>query len=165
MTQPPQNPPVVEAPGATSTTRPVPVTTKPKAAPRIDEGVPGAVPAGPTSVEVNIGEQRLLLYKDGKLFRSVHVSTGSGRHYCEKGKCGVDTPRGRFRIYTRIAGWRTSQLGKLYNPLYFSGGYAIHGAGSVPNYPASHGCIRISIATANWLPRVIPNGTPVWVHD
>ncbi len=39
-----------------------------------------------------------------------------------------------------------SYLGELYNPYYFLGGYAIHGSPSVPNYPASHGCIRVT----NW---------------
>ena len=108
----------------------------------------------------------LTLYKNGSAFRTVHVSTGSGKRYCEKGSCGVArTPRGRYRIYNRIGGWRTSRLGQLFNPLYFTGGFAIHGAGSVPNYPASHGCVRVTMATARWLPGAVPNGTPVWVHD
>ena len=144
----------------------VPGVILPKALlPKVDGSRPKAVPAGPTSIEVDIRSQRLLLFKNGSLFRSIHVSTGSGRHYCDNGSCATaNTPRGRYHIYTRINGWRTSHLGKLYNPLYFSGGFAIHGAGSVPNYPASHGCIRVTLATANWLPSVVANGTPVWVH-
>jgi lipoprotein-anchoring transpeptidase ErfK/SrfK len=31
----------------------------------------------------------------------------------------------------------------LLNPMYFVGGYAIHGNPSVPPYPASHGCVRV----------------------
>ena len=31
---------------------------------------------------------------------------------------------------------------------YFIGGYAIHGYSSVPNYPASHGCLRVPIPNA-----------------
>lgn len=122
--------------------------------------------SGPVRIEVDISAQRLLLYRGRTLARTLHVSTGSGRRYCVKGDCAVaHTPRGRFRVYTRVAGWRTSRLGQLYNPLYFNGGYAIHGAGSVPAYPASHGCVRISMANARWLPSAVPNGTPVWVHD
>jgi lipoprotein-anchoring transpeptidase ErfK/SrfK len=38
---------------------------------------------------------------------------------------------------------------------YFIGGYAIHGYASVPNYPASHGCLRVPIPNAysifNWI--------------
>lgn len=107
-----------------------------------------------------------MLYKSGKLVRTMRVSTGNGKRYCEKGRCGVaNTPRGRFRVYNRINGWRTSYLGRLYNPLYFRGGYAIHGSGSVPNYPASHGCVRVTIGDANYLMRAVPNGASVWVRD
>ena len=163
-TQPPQSAPVVTTKPIVAPT--VPKVTVPKVAPpKVDGSRPKAVPAGSTSIEVDIRSQRLLLFKNGSLFRSIHVSTGSGRHYCDKGSCATaNTPRGRFRIYNRISGWRTSHLGRLFNPLYFNGGFAIHGAGSVPNYPASHGCIRVAIATANWLPSVVANGTPVWVH-
>lgn len=122
--------------------------------------------AGPTSIQVDISSQTLFLRKNGRVVRTIHVSTGSGRPYCEKGRCGVArTPRGRFRIYNRISGWKTSYLGQLYSPLYFKGGYAIHGSNSVPRYPASHGCIRVTVANANYLMRAVPNGTPVWVHD
>ena len=31
---------------------------------------------------------------------------------------------------------------------YFIRGYAIHGYPSVPNYPASHGCLRVPIPNA-----------------
>jgi hypothetical protein len=73
------------------------------------------------------------------------------------------TPGGSFRVTRRISGWRTSRLGRLYNPLYFNGGIAIHGAASVPAYPASHGCVRITMSAASWFPGVVPNGTPVYV--
>lgn len=107
----------------------------------------------------------MTIRKGGSVWKTINVSTGSGRRYCEKGKCGVAvTPRGRYRIYNRISGWRTAALGRLYNPLYFKGGFAIHGSGSVPRYPASHGCVRVSIANARWLPSVIPNGTPVHIY-
>ena len=168
LTQPPQSVPVVTVVSPTTraatptTVRPVPKPILAKA----NGSRPKVVPSGPTSIEVDISSQRLMLYKNGALLRSIHVSTGSNRRYCEKGSCGnAHTPRGRFRIYNRIGGWRTSRLGRLFNPLYFTGGFAIHGAGSVPNYPASHGCVRVTIATAIWLPGVVPNGTPVWVHD
>ena len=107
-----------------------------------------------------------MLYKGGKLARVIAVSTGSGRKYnCKKGHCSVaHTPRGRFRIGRRIGGWRTSALGRLFNPLYFSGGYAIHG-GNIPGYPASHGCVRISMSNARWFPSQVPGGTPVYIHD
>lgn len=40
----------------------------------------------------------------------------------------------------------------MYNSQYLkSGGYAIHGSHSVPWYPASHGCVRVTIGGANQL--------------
>ncbi len=124
-----------------------------------------AVPGGYAVIDVDISSQTMRIYKGGKLYRTVGVSTGSGKRYCEKGKCGVAvTPRGTYRIYSYVSGWRTAQLGKLYNPLYFKGGYAIHG-GRLPGYPASHGCVRVSYATANWLPRVAGVGSTVRIHN
>jgi lipoprotein-anchoring transpeptidase ErfK/SrfK len=121
--------------------------------------------SGPVSIEVSIARQRMYIRKGGQLYRTIRVSTGSGKRYCTKGECGVAvTPRGRFRIGHRISGWRTSRLGRLFSPLYFSGGFAIHGSPSVPGYPASHGCVRITMGDARWLPSQVPNGTPVWIH-
>jgi peptidoglycan hydrolase-like protein with peptidoglycan-binding domain len=126
------------------------------------ELVPGG---GATKVEVDLPRQILLLYKDGALFRIVDVSTGSGRRYCVRGAgCArAVTPGGSFRVTRRISGWRRSKLGLLYNPLYFNGGIAIHGAPSVPAHPASHGCVRIPMYVSYWFPREVPNGTPVYV--
>ena len=42
----------------------------------------------------------------------------------------------------------TNQTGYdgMYYSFYFYGGYAVHGYESVPDYPASHGCLRTFIA-------------------
>ncbi|MEY2475469.1 MAG: hypothetical protein QOG87_784 [Actinomycetota bacterium] len=119
---------------------------------------------GATRVEIDIKRQVLFLWKGGGLYRILDVSTGSGKRYCVDGSCATAvTPGGSFRVTRRISGWRTSRLGRLYNPLYFNGGIAIHGSGSVPAYPASHGCVRITMAAAGWFPGQVPNGTPVYV--
>ena len=123
--------------------------------------VPGG---GAMRVEVDIARQVLFLYRGDQLYRILAVSTGTGRHYCEKGDCGTAvTPGGSFRVGRRIRGWHTSPLGKLYNPLFFNGGIAIHGAPSVPAYPASHGCVRIPMSAADWFYDTVPSGTPVYV--
>lgn len=129
-------------------------------------GSPGPMlpSAEPTRVEIDLPRQMIQLYIAGKLERVVPVSTGSGRRYCVDRQCAVAvTPGGSFRITRRIPGWRKSRLGLLYNPLYFNGGIAIHGAPSVPAYPASHGCVRIPMYVADWFARTVPNGTPVYV--
>lgn len=128
--------------------------------------VPGPLVAGggATKIEVDLPRQVLFLYHGGRLFKILPVSTGSGRRFCVDGSCGLAvTPGGSFRVGRRITGWRTSRLGQLYNPLYFNGGIAIHGASSVPSYPASHGCVRIPMSAAGWFPGEVPTGTPVYV--
>lgn len=123
-------------------------------------------------IEVDLTRQLLLLFDTQGLDRIISVSTGSNRKYCELSKksekevCGVArTPRGKFRIQWRIPGWRESDLGKLYNPLYFNGGFAIHGSPLVPASNVSHGCVRLSIATSMWFYDTVKNGTPVIVFD
>jgi peptidoglycan hydrolase-like protein with peptidoglycan-binding domain len=119
---------------------------------------------GGTRVEVSLPKQVLQLYVGGALYKVVDVSTGSGKRYCVDGDCATAvTPGGSYKVFFRRHGWRVSRLGKLYNPLYFNGGIAIHGAPSVPGYPASHGCVRIPMYVAEWFPGVVPNGTPVYV--
>ena len=119
---------------------------------------------GATRVEVDLKRQVLFLYKDGALLRILPVSTGSGKKYCVDGQCAVAvTPGGSFRVGRKILGIRVSRLGQLYNPLYFNGGIAIHGAPSVPGYPASHGCVRIPMSASRWFYDTVSSGTPVYV--
>lgn len=129
-------------------------------------GAPGPMlpEGGANRVEVDLKRQMLQLYVNGELNRVLSVSTGNGKRYCVDGECAkAVTPGGSFKVTRRITGWRTSRLGRLYNPLYFNGGIAIHGAPSVPAYPASHGCVRIPMHSARWFPDAVPNGTPVYV--
>jgi len=119
---------------------------------------------GATRVEVDLPRQILMLFKGGSLYKVVDVSTGSGKRYCVEGECATAvTPGGSFKVFFRRAGIRVSKLGKLYDPLYFNGGIAIHGAPSVPAYPASHGCVRIPMYVSKWFPGQVPNQTPVYV--
>lgn len=128
---------------------------------------PQAKDAGYKHVEIDLDRQVLLLTNDDGTVRKVlPVSTGSNKNYNEKGMKGLAyTPRGRFRIYAKIGGWRKSPLGMLYYPNYFSDGLAIHGNSSVPNTPASHGCIRIPNSAAIEMYKQMPVGTIVLIYD
>jgi lipoprotein-anchoring transpeptidase ErfK/SrfK len=44
---------------------------------------------------------------------------------------------------------------------YFIRGYAIHGYESVPTYPASHGCFRVTVPDARFIYDWVRIGTPV----
>ncbi len=118
-------------------------------------------------VEVDLDRQVLLLTdSEGAIARILPVSTGSGKHYKEKRMSGLAyTPRGRFRIYGKMSGWRRSPLGLLYYPNYFSDGLAIHGNPSVPRSPQSHGCIRIPMSAAREMSKRLPVGTIVLIYD
>ncbi len=128
---------------------------------------PQARDSGYRHVEVDLDRQVLLLTDDdGVVKRVLPVSSGSDKQYSENGMSGMAyTPRGRFRINAKIAGWRESPLGLLYYPNYFSGGVAIHGNPSVPHEPESHGCIRIPMQAAAEISRQLPVGTIVLTYD
>jgi hypothetical protein len=125
---------------------------------------------GANRVEVDLKRQILMIWENDELYRIISVSSGNNKDFCsfdpetEETSCDkAVTPTGSFRIQRRWVGWRESRLGELYNPLYFSGGYAIHGSLSVPASPASHGCVRVPMVSAEWLPGILENGTPVYV--
>jgi hypothetical protein len=123
--------------------------------------------AGYKHVEVDLDRQVLLLTDDdGEVTTILPVSTGSGRHYKEKRMSGLAyTPRGRFKIYNKLAGWRKSPLGLLYYPNYFSDGLAIHGNPAVPHSPQSHGCVRIPMWAAKQISQQLAIGTIVLIYD
>lgn len=119
-------------------------------------------------VEVDLSEQLVKIYDPGAKTPTLvsHVSTGSGIAWENEEYSGSSiTPLGDFHVERRINGWRESSLdiGRLYNPLYFNGGIAFHGSESVPLGPASHGCVRVPMHIAEYLPAEIPDGTPVHV--
>jgi hypothetical protein len=118
-------------------------------------------------VEVDLDRQVLLLVDgEGAIKKILPVSTGSGKRYKEKRMRGLAyTPRGRFRIYNKLSGWKKSPLGLLYYPNYFSDGLAIHGNPEVPHTPQSHGCVRIPMSSATEIYKRLPIGTIVLIYD
>lgn len=59
------------------------------------------------------------------------------------GKSSTPTVTGHFTFIRTEPGYNSHGM---YYSFYFYGGYAVHGYESVPDYPASHGCIRTFIA-------------------
>ena len=119
-------------------------------------------------VEVDKKHQLLMLVDNGRVSLVLNTSTGSGLHFTHPdGRDDIAvTPSGRFRVTRQVDGWRKSDLGMLWRPKYFNGGIAVHGFTSVPAFPASHGCVRVSISAMNmlWDGDLIPIGTAVWVY-
>lgn len=121
---------------------------------------------GGTRVEVDLTRQVLYVVEGGVIVRIMPVSSGSGRHYFTKSghRATALSPVGYYRVLRRIVGERHADLGTLYDPEYFYQGWAIHGSNSVPGYPASHGCIRVTRADAKYLLREIGVGTAVYIY-
>jgi peptidoglycan hydrolase-like protein with peptidoglycan-binding domain len=117
-------------------------------------------------VEIDVDRQVLMLVKDDDSVRVLPVSTGSGKEFMDDGQMSISyTPRGRFVVYDKTYGWEDNQIGTVYYANYISGGVAIHGYLSVPNQPASHGCIRIPMFAAREVSKLLPLGTIVLVYD
>ena len=128
-----------------------------------------------TLVEIDKDKQLLFIVQDGRTVWIFNTSTGNGQPYEEEDQnspgeiqTGVAMTRnGLHAIYReRAEGWWEGDLGKIYRPKYFSGGQAVHGSNNVPAYPASHGCVRVSIPAMDyiWEVNLMPLDTPVWVH-
>jgi PKD repeat protein len=112
-------------------------------------GIPRAAQGG-DYIEVDKTRQVLFDVQDGVVTKVVHVSTGATGN----------TPLGTWSVYRKVGGWDWV----LWYPMYFKGGFAIHGYPSVPAYPASHGCVRIPMWIAASLFARHGYGTKVFVH-
>lgn len=108
-------------------------------------------------LEVDKSRQVLFVVRGGQVALIVPVSTA--------GIAGYSTPEGVFSIYRKVDGFDPSPLGTLYAPMYFTGGYAIHGNPSVPPYPASHGCIRTPMWIADYMFAANDYGETVYVYS
>ena len=85
-------------------------------------------------VEVPLSKQVMVLIKKGKPFAIYPVSTG---------KPSTPTITGHYTFYRQEPGLNSHGM---YYSFYWHNGYAVHGYAEVPNYAASHGCVRTFIA-------------------
>jgi lipoprotein-anchoring transpeptidase ErfK/SrfK len=128
--------------------------------------VPAArYPRAGSSIEVDLTRQVLYLVVDGRIERILDASTGGGYTFTVDGVRKVAiTVTGTFRIYLQIEGWYRSRVGPMYRSNFFHRGFAIHGSGSVPPYPASHGCVRLTVPAMDRLWPSLYLGMPVSVY-
>jgi hypothetical protein len=127
---------------------------------------PGARELGYSHVEVDLDRQVLMWVNEDDGVQVLPISSGNDKPFVDEGETSIAyTPRGRFLVYDKEAGWGTGPLGSVYYANFISGGVAIHGSPSVPIQPASHGCIRIPMFAARELSKLLPVGTIVLVYD
>ena len=104
-------------------------------------------------VEFDWSRQVLVLADRGRPYRVYHTSSGAPV---------TPTVFGSYRFYRQDYG--TNAKGMVHSS-YFIGGYAIHGYPSVPNYPASHGCLRVPIPSALSIFNWIDIGDPIQTYE
>lgn len=139
----------------------------PRTTAALDSGVRPSSRSGGTGVEIDLDRQLLLIVRDGVVVRVLNTSTGNGERYVSRGTSKVArTPTGAFAVYHQVDALEVAELGELYRPKYFYKGWAVHGSSSVPPYPASHGCARVTNAAMNmmWAEGQLPMGMPVVVY-
>ncbi|MCY1668340.1 L,D-transpeptidase family protein [Rhizobium sp. SL86] len=108
---------------------------------------------------VSKDSQSLAVYDGGTVIATSKVSTG---------KEGHDTPTGIFSVLEK----RKYHESNLYSnaPMPWMqrltwSGIALHESNSVPNYPASHGCVRLPAAFAKSLYQMTTRGVHVIISD
>ncbi|HEX6462766.1 MAG TPA: L,D-transpeptidase family protein [Candidatus Saccharimonadales bacterium] len=118
-------------------------------------------------IEIDLSEQRLIMYVDQTPLRSFLISSGTAR---------TPTPIGTFRVHYKtpsqtMTGGSASSGDYYYLPnvkwvSYFAGEAAIHGAYWHNNFghPMSHGCINMTESAAKIIYDFAPIGTRVVVH-
>lgn len=112
--------------------------------------------AGGRRIEVSLSRQVAMLVRDGRVTRTVAVSSG---------RRGFRTPRGSFSIYRRSEmEWSEDYDVWLPWAAFFVRGIAFHSYREVPPYPASHGCVRVPPPFAREVYRFARVGTRVVVQ-
>lgn len=163
---------------------PPPAPAKPKA-PYTWDAVKAQTAKGAAAIKVVLSEQRAYFYKGDELV---------GETKCSSGKKALPTPPGNYVVNQKDLNHVSNLYGKFLDPegnvtnsnvdtskmkvpeggsfvgakmpffLRFTGGYGLH-AGIVPNYPASHGCVRLPRVMAEHFYQNAVVGTPVTVQE
>jgi L,D-transpeptidase catalytic domain len=112
-------------------------------------------PGAGKHVEADLSRQVMVLADNGKPKHIFHISSGTA---------ATPTIQGHHTFFRKQYG--TNSLGMVHS-VYFgptNRGYATHGYKSVPNYPASHGCLRNPIPNSLFIYNWINLGDDIWVY-
>jgi hypothetical protein len=103
-------------------------------------------------MEASLSKQVLVFAKGKRPYAIFPIASGAPV---------TPTILGTYSVYRKDPGYNS--LGMYYSS-YFIRGYAIHGYESVPNYPASHGCLRTFIADQPRIYGLTFIGQPIVVY-
>ena len=129
---------------------------------------PEGVPAN-RWIEVDLLEQTIMAYEDGRLLFATLMASGLDPHFTQPGvftiyeKKALETMQGSFKpgrvdfYYLEDVPWT----------MYFDQARAFHTAywHTYFGYPQSNGCVNLSPGDAHWLFLWANEGDYVWVHD
>lgn len=144
-----------------------------------------------TQLKVDISEQRVRLYVDGKVALCSPCTTGAKRKFEPNTRIYRDkrTPKGIFRIKEKIADKRSTIFGEFYRngKLVYKGdrrkyrgpkakyvgaslknwmrltssGIGLHASKYIKRYPGTNGCIRLPYKVSKTIFSRVTKGTPV----
>lgn len=123
------------------------------------------------NIDVSLTKQNMTILDDNKIIKNISCSTGM------IGNQDTETPLGIFYVQSKGEYFFSNKYkeGARYYIKFFSN-YLIHsipvdGKGNIIEdekkklgFPASHGCIRISIQDAEWIYKNIPEGSSINIH-
>lgn len=96
------------------------------------------VVAANVEARIDISEQKMKVYKNGRLKYTWKVSTG---------RRGYSTPTGNYKPYRMHEMWhsRKYNMSPMPHSIFYRGGYAVHGTSDIKKLGsvASHGCVRL----------------------
>jgi len=119
---------------------------------------PEISPEGPVVIVISLPDQMLYVFRNGVRIGRSTVSTGMKGHR---------TPTGVFTVLQRKVDhesniYKGAKMPHMQRLTW--DGIAMH-AGNLPGYPASHGCVRLSVEFAEKLYSVTSVGTTVIIAD
>ena len=112
-------------------------------------------PGAGKHVEADLSRQVMVLADNGEAKHTFHISSGTA---------ATPTIQGKHTFFRKQYG--TNASGMVHS-VYFgptNRGYATHGYKSVPNYPASHGCLRNPIPNSLFIYNWINLGETIYVY-
>lgn len=120
-------------------------------------------------IEINLYQQTLSVYEDGRLLFATLASTGFEPYYTQPGLFQVREKKEFDTMTGAFASGKADyyMLEDVPWTIYYDGPRAMHGAYWHVNfgYEVSHGCVNLSVGDAHWLYEWVNVGDWVYVHD
>lgn len=120
-------------------------------------GVQTDSPASRLTIVVDLATQRAIVSRDGVEVFTTKISSG---------RSNKPTPTGTFVVTQKYPMWRSTLYQNAAMPFFLRLSCSAVGLhqGSLPGYPASHGCVRLPEASAKKLYAEVPLGTVVTIR-